>query len=136
MTDSGPLAGQVVEPHPPAEHPEVPFAPDVPELWTPVTEGPHEAFVERVNRAIARFAEEKSVETPLVELELADGSRFMLDRIDPEPGFGMVTLYVHVAHEPEAPEALIIPIGTIRRFELRSAPEDRVGRFGFRVEPI
>ena len=111
------------------------FAPDVPELWTPVTEGPHEAFVERVNRAIAHFAEGKSVEKPLVELELADGSRFMLDRIDPEPGFGMVTVYVHVAHEPEAPEALIIPIATIRRFELRSAPEERVGRFGFTVAP-
>ncbi len=105
----------------------------MPELWTPVTEGPHEAFVDRVNRTIARFAEEKGVEAALVELELADGSRLVLDRIEPEPGFGMVTLYVHAAHDPEAPEALVVPIGTIRRIELRSTPEDRVGRFGFTV---
>jgi len=28
----------------------------VPELWTPVPELPHEAFVERLHRAIAAFA--------------------------------------------------------------------------------
>ena len=106
----------------------------MPELWTPVTEGPHEAFVERVGRTIARFAEEKGVEAPLVELELVDGARFLLDRIEPEPGFGMVTLYVHSERdEPEAPEALVIPIGTIRRIELRSRPDETAGRFGFTV---
>ena len=44
--------------------------------------------------------------------------RFTLDRIDPEPGFGMVTLYVADARD-DAPEALIVPIGSVRRFELR-----------------
>ena len=29
------------------------------------------------------------------------------------------------------PDALVIPIGSIRRIELRKAPEDRVQRFGF-----
>jgi hypothetical protein len=103
----------------------------VPELWTPLSNGPDEAFVDRVNRAIARFAESKGVQAPLVELELADGARFLLDRIDPEPGFGMVTLHVHASHSEEGPEALLIPIGTIRRIELRSAPDDRLERFGF-----
>jgi hypothetical protein len=105
----------------------------VPELWTPVVEGPHEAFVDRVHRAIAKFAEATGVETPVVEVELADTSRFILDRIEPEPGFGMITIYVRDANERDLPDALVIPIGLIRRFELRKSPEERVARFGFSV---
>jgi len=105
----------------------------VPELWTPVVEGPHEAFVDRVHRAIARFSEETGVAKPVVEVELADTSRFILDRIEPEPGFGMITIYVQNASERDLPDALVIPIGLIRRFELRKAPEERVARFGFSV---
>lgn len=60
-----------------------------------------------------------------------DTSRFVLEKIDPEPGFGMVTLYVR--DEDDGPDALIVPIGSIRRIELRKAPEDRVTRFGFTV---
>jgi hypothetical protein len=105
----------------------------MPELWTPLAEGPHEAFVERLYRTISRFAEAKGVQTPLVELELIDGARFVLDRIEPEPGFGMVTVHVHGSHDPEAPDALVIPIGSIRRFELRSGPDEPASRFGFSV---
>jgi hypothetical protein len=103
----------------------------VPELWTPLPEGPHEAFVERLYRAITRFAEERGVEKPLVELELTDTSRFVLDRIAPEPGFGMVTIYVHPTRDQDGPDALVIPIGSIRRIELRTGSEERVSRFGF-----
>ena len=53
----------------------------------------------------------------------------MLERIEPEPGFGMVTLYVADARD-DAPEALIVPIGSLRRIELRTAPE-RAESFGF-----
>jgi len=67
----------------------------------------------------------------VVEVELADTARFVLDRIEPDPGFGMITIYVR-AEDDDAPGALIIPIGSIRRFELRAAPEDRVA-FGFAV---
>ena len=102
----------------------------VPELWTPVVEGPHEAFVEKVLRTIASFAEAAGVETPIVDVELADTSRFVLDRIEPDPGFGMVTLYLRNPREDD-PDAPIVPIGSIRRIELRKAPEDRVARFGF-----
>lgn len=105
----------------------------MPELWTPVPEGPHEAFIDRVHRAIAKFAETTGVDSPLVEVELVDGSRFLLVRLEPEPGFGMVTIYVQAPHDAEAPDALIVPIGTIRRIELRASPEDRVSRFGFTV---
>ena len=105
----------------------------MPELWTPVPQLPHEEFVDHVHRAIAQFAETAGVPQPLVEVELADTSRFTLGRIDPEPGFGMVTLYVADARD-DAPEALIVPIGSIRRFELRTAPE-KSESFGFTVPP-
>jgi hypothetical protein len=105
----------------------------VPELWTPVPQLPHEEFVEHVHRAIAQFAEATGVPEPLVEVELADTSRFTLGRIEPEPGFGMVTLYVADARD-DAPDALIVPIGSIRRFELRTAPE-KDESFGFTVPP-
>jgi hypothetical protein len=105
----------------------------MPELWTPINEGPHEEFVSRVHRAIAKFSEATGVETPVVEIELADTSRFILDRIEPEPGCGMITIYVQNAREKDLPDALVIPLGLIRRFELRTAPEERVARFGFSV---
>ena len=105
----------------------------MPDLWTPIAEMPHEALVERLHRAIASFAAATGVEKPLVEVELADTSRFLLDRIDPEPGFGMVTFYVTDARD-DAPEALIVPIGSVRRFELRTRPE-KSESFGFTVPP-
>jgi hypothetical protein len=106
----------------------------MPELWTPVPELPHQAFVERILHAIANFAESAGVEKPLVEIELADTSRFVLERIDPEPGFGMVTVYVTDARD-DAPDALIVPIGSLRRIELSKSPDERVQRFGFSVPP-
>jgi len=99
-----------------------------------VAEIPHEAFVERLHRAIASFAQATGVEKPLVEVELADSSRFVLERVEPEPGFGMVTLYVTDPRD-DAPDALIVPIGSLRRIELSKAPDERVQRFGFSVPP-
>ena len=107
----------------------------MPDLWTPVAEMPHEAFVDRIHKAIASFAEAAGVEKPLVEVELADRSRFTLERIEPEPGFGMVTLYVTDARD-DAPDALIVPIGSLRRIELSKSPEERVQSFGFTVPPV
>ncbi len=106
----------------------------MPELWTPNAELPDVAFVERIHKSIASFAEENGVEKPLVEIELADRSRFVLERIEPEPGFGMVTLYVTDARD-DAPDALIVPIGFLRRIELSKSPEERIQRFGFSVPP-
>jgi hypothetical protein len=96
-----------------------------------VPEGPHEAFVERLHRTIAAFAESAGVEKPFVELELIDSARFVLDRIAAEPGYGMVTVYVQSGEE-DAPDALVIPVGSIRRIELRKAAERDVG-VGFSV---
>ena len=48
----------------------------------------------------------------------------------------MVTLNVHPPRDgSDAPETVVIPIGTIRRIELRSAPDEQVARFGFAVPP-
>ena len=106
----------------------------MPDLWTPNPDLPHEAFVERLHKAIASFAETTGVEKPFVEVELADRSRFVLVRIEPEPGFGMVTIYVTDARDDDAPDALIIPIGSLRRIELRTAPE-KAETFGFTIPP-
>ena len=105
----------------------------MPELWTPVPQLPNDEFVAALMKAIANFAEATGVEKPLVEIELADRSRFTLERIEPEPGFGMVTLYVADARDDD-PDALIVPIGSVRRIELRSAPE-KSESFGFTVPP-
>jgi len=105
----------------------------MPELWTPIPSLPHDEFVEHLHKAIANFAEARGVERPLVEIELTDTSRFVLDHVDPEPGFGMVTLYVAGARD-DAPDALIVPIGSVRRIELRSTPE-KGESFGFTVPP-
>jgi hypothetical protein len=88
--------------------------------------------VARLLRAIAAFAEQHGIETPVVELELADSARFVLEKIEPEPGLGMVTLHVR-GDDDDAPDALIVPLGSIRRIELRTAPEERLASFGFSV---
>src|SRR5262245_61265803 len=105
----------------------------MPELWTPVPHLPNDEFVAALLKAIANFAEATGVEKPLVEVELTDTSRFLLDHVDAAPGFGMVTLYVADARD-DAPDALIVPLGSVRRIELRSAPE-KSEAFGFSVPP-
>lgn len=105
----------------------------MPELWTPVAEMPQNAFVDRLHKAITAFAEANGIEKAVVEVELADNSRFVLEHIEPEPGFGMVTLYVTDARD-DAPPALIVPIGSLRRIELRTAPE-KEETIGFNIRP-
>jgi len=83
-------------------------------------------------KAIAAFADAHGVKTPLVEVELADKARFVLERFDPEPGSGMVTLHVHAEDEDDV-DALIVPLGSIRRIELRKSPEHKLDAFGFNL---
>jgi len=94
---------------------------------------PHQAFVDRLHKAINSFAEANNIEKAVVEVELADNSRFVLEHIESEPGFGMVTLYVTDARD-DAPEALIVPIGSLRRIELRTAAE-KEETIGFNIRP-
>jgi hypothetical protein len=92
--------------------------------------GPQDELVERIHRQIERFAREAGIEQAFVEVELADGSRLTLDAIQPEPGFGFVTLIPHPQVEEELPEQVMVPVGSIRRIELARA-EERRARFGF-----
>jgi hypothetical protein len=101
------------------------------EVWTPGKAGPDEDFVSRIHSQIRRFAQERGLEQAAVELELRDGSRFALDAILPEPGYGFVTIRPHPGDEDVAPE-LIIPVGLIERIELHTA-EDTSSRLGFSV---
>jgi hypothetical protein len=66
-------------------------------------------------------------------VQLADSARFVLEKIDPKPGSGMVTLHVRADDDDETPDALIVPLGSIRRIELRRAPEERLARIGFSI---
>ena len=102
----------------------------MPEVWLPGMEGPHDDFVARLHHAIERFASEHGIEKAVVEVELRDGSRFTLERLSPEPGYGFVTI-TPVA-EGDAPGELIVPIGAIGRIELSATP-DEPERFGFSV---
>jgi len=107
----------------------------MPELWVP-SSGPYEDFVNRIHRQIERFAEQAGVEQAFVEVELADGSRFALESLSPEPGYGLVTIRPHPrsVETEDLPEAVIVPFGFIRRIDLRRAEEQRAS-FGFSVPP-
>jgi hypothetical protein len=102
------------------------------DLWLPGVHAPQDELVARVHRQIERFAAEAGVERAFVQIELADGARFALDAMTPEPGYGFVTLRPHRdgADDEELPEELIVPVGMIRRIELDRAA-DAEGRVGF-----
>ena len=93
-------------------------------------QGPHEDFVARLHREIERFASEREIERAVVEVELRDGSRFVLERLSPEPGYGFITL-TPIPQE-DVPSELIVPISVIVRIELTVASE-APERFGFSV---
>ena len=46
----------------------------MPDFWTPNAELPHEAFVERLHKALAAVAEATGVEKPVVVSELTGAS--------------------------------------------------------------
>jgi hypothetical protein len=67
-------------------------------------------------------------ERPYVEVELFDGARLPIESISAEPGYGFVTLRPHPQGEP--PDAVIVPLGSIRRFEVSSS-RDQERPLGF-----
>ncbi len=102
----------------------------MPELWVPGFAGPIDDLVDRIQRRAAKFAEERGIEQASVELELVDGVRYLVESLSPEPGYGFVTIRPHPSGD--APEEVIVPIGSIRRIELGQAAEERA-RLGFSV---
>jgi hypothetical protein len=101
----------------------------VPDLWVPGAAEPSlDAFVERVHRRIERYTSLHGAGQSLVEVELADGSHYPLRALSADPGYGFVTLCRHPAEDD--PDELIVPVGSIRRIELRPWDEGP-GKLGF-----
>jgi hypothetical protein len=115
----------------------------MPELWVPGAAGPSlEDFVARLLKTIEAFASRRGWEEVSVEVQLHDGTRFVVHSIRPEPGYGFLTLCPYPEDEerpwPAAsedgecpPEELIVPVGSIVRITL-GEPE-RPSRFGFSI---
>ena len=103
----------------------------MPDLWVPGFAGPLDDLVGRIHRQIEAFAREQKVEQAFVEVELFDGVRWTVASIAPEPGYGFITLTLH-KEEEDAPVEAIVPIGSVKRIELRRAEEQR-GNLGFTV---
>ena len=61
-------------------------------------------------------------------MELADGSRVAIESITAEPGLGFVTLHPHPVDE--RPDAVVVPLGAVRRIEI-SASDEPEAPFGF-----
>jgi hypothetical protein len=80
-------------------------------------------FVERLHRTIREISDK-----PHVAIELVDGSRFVVESIVAEPGYGFVTLRPHPKDEP--PDAIVVPVGALRRIEVHRAAETEAP-FGF-----
>ena len=103
------------------------------ELWLPIGLSVDD-LVDRIHRQIARFAEEAGVPNAVVELELRDGSRFVLDTLSPEPGQGFVTVRPHPEEAGEL-EEMIVPLATITRIRI-AKPEDPETPFGFALPDL
>jgi hypothetical protein len=95
----------------------------MPDVWVPGMAGPHEDFVARLHREIERFASERELEKAHVEIELRDGSRFPLEAVSPEPGYGFITLTPPVREDE--PEQIVVQIGAIARIDLCRVAEGR-----------
>ena len=99
------------------------------QIWLPGHAGPLDDLIQRIQRRVQRFAEERGVEQPALEVELADGALLVLESLSPEPGYGFLTLVPHPEHG-EPPYELVVPVGAIRQLAIR-LPEPERGRFGF-----
>jgi hypothetical protein len=97
-------------------------------IWTPGAAGPLDEFVARISRMVATFAQEHGLEQAEVRLELADGSRYLLAAVTPDPGFGFFSFVPYLADGDE-PSRVIIPVGAVKSIEI-SAP-DPEEPFGF-----
>jgi hypothetical protein len=100
----------------------------VSELWLPGAAGPQDQLVSGLHRLIEQFGLARPGRATIVEVELREGPRAMLETVSAEPGFGFVTLRPHPDEEGEA-EEWIVPVGSIARIVLREA-EEHVS-FGF-----
>jgi hypothetical protein len=98
------------------------------QIWTPGVAGPLEEFVARVTRMVGSFTQAHGLAEAEVRLELADGSRYLLASVAPEPGFGFFCLTPHI-QAGEDPRQVVIPIGAVKLIEISVPDPERP--FGF-----
>src|SRR3954452_544522 len=98
------------------------------ELWVPGGALDIDDFVRRINQQIVRFAETHGLDQIMVEVELRDGSRHILDTISAEPGYGFVPRRPH-ATESDEPQELTTPPAS--RGQIRLPPGEENTQFGF-----
>jgi hypothetical protein len=97
------------------------------ELWLPG--GPSaDDFVARLHQQISRFGATHALAQTMVEVEIRDGARLVLDSISAEPGYGFVTLRPHPQDDGEL-EELIVPLASIA--QIRLSPAEKEAKFGF-----
>lgn len=96
------------------------------DLWIAGSSGPLDDLVARIQLRISAF-EQRTGAQPVVEVELRDGTTALLRTLEPEPGFGFVTLSPH--GDDGAEEEWIVPIAAVARIALRQAEEREP--FGF-----
>ena len=94
----------------------------MPEIWQPGSASPNADLVSRVHREIARFTEKRGIPAAVVVVELHGGSRFAVDSISPEPGYGFLTVCPHP--DGDVPGEVILPVGGIARIELHASEEE------------
>lgn len=97
------------------------------DVWVPGRAGPQEELVARIVLRIEAFVERHGSQAR-VEVELQDGPTAVLRSLEPEPGFGFVTLVPH-HDDDDGGEEWIVPVTAVARITLRSAEEQE--RFGF-----
>jgi hypothetical protein len=98
------------------------------ELWLPGGALDIDDFVRRVHQQIASFAETHGLAQVMVEVELRDGARQVLDTISPQPGYGFVTLRPHATDSDDSQE-LIVPLASVA--QIRISPAEQEPQFGF-----
>ena len=94
--------------------------------------GPEYELTRRLEAIITAFTLDQRIPRALVHIEFADGSRFAVHSLSPEPGMGFVTIVPHAEDLPDVPGALVVPVTSIKRIEL-DREEDERGRLGFSI---
>jgi hypothetical protein len=97
-------------------------------IWTPGVAGPLDELVNRISRMAATFARDQGLTQAEVRIELFDGSRYVLQAVMSEPGFGFFSFVPHVEDGGEV-RCVVVPIGAVRLIEI--SPPDTERPFGF-----
>ena len=94
------------------------------ELWVPGIAGSTppsvEDFLKRVHARIEGFLGSCGCEQATVRVQLHDGTTVQLAAIEPEPGFGWVTLRPVPDEDdgPEGPQEIMVPLGSLVRITI------------------